>query len=381
MYTLINGRRPPTSAAIVLLATVLVGCGGSAGTEAAGADDAGPTSAKTEAAAASTATPTSTDSDPSSGPDEDALTYQVPPNGGGFSTEPLDQPDPLPSLLWPGQEDVCEWLTPELAQDAGGTGEYVPTTSGCQLILGGGERAQVGLIGPYSFVTEPTHFMRPVTIAGLEARERALSSEGEKDCTVQVNTRSVTAFHVSVWNEQGGDSGSRKQRCRAARTAAEALAKRFVPLAGGEPWAKLAQQPGPNAGEGEDPCYIVQGSAAVYGGLDPESGTAGTDPLGATCSYTSAGDQSMTVLVTDGPDQGLAELPPQLPGAEMSDRRLGTLPARQEEAGEKCALSVEFVPGRVFTITYEIGVLDASCRFAEVVAASAVSALINRSTG
>lgn len=139
--------------------------------------------------------------------------------------------------------------------------------------------------------------------------------------------------------------------------------------------------PRPDAGEGEKACTIVDRSAAVYGNLDAESGTAGTDPLGSTCSYSSEGGHSMKVLVTDGPEQGLADLPLQLPDAEVSDRTLGTLPARQEEAGEVCALSVEFVPGRVFTVTYEIGVLDVACRFAEVVAGSAVSSLINRSTG
>lgn len=56
------------------------------------------------------------------------------------------------------------------------------------------------------------------------------------------------------------------------------------------------------------------------------------------------------------------------------------LPARQEDARTTCALSVEFLPGRILSITYEVNVLGMACLNAEVVAANVRTTLIDAST-
>lgn len=69
-----------------------------------------------------------------------------------------------------------------------------------------------------------------------------------------------------------------------------------------------------------------------------------------------------------------------VPDTEVSDRRLGELPARLEDAGTTCALSVEFVPGRLFSVSYQLEALGITCKYAEVVAANVLTKLIDSST-
>jgi hypothetical protein len=252
--------------------------------------------------------------------------------------------------------------------------------SGCNLLMGGNELVHIGFVGPFHWVTDGARFSRPVTISGLQARERAFSTEGKGECTVEVNTRSPVAISFSAWNPKDRNGGSAVKRCRVARGVAEVVVRRFVPLAGGTPWSRTPQRPGASAGEGKHACEIVGKTSAVYGGMDPENAIRGTDPLGTTCVYKDK-SSTLAVLVAAGPDATLSKVGPRLAGAAVSDRRLGELPARLEDGGTACALSVEFVPGRTFTVTYQLGILGMACKYAEVVAADALSSLINASTG
>lgn len=99
---------------------------------------------------------------PASAPPSTPLpSYQPFPDGSGFSTEPMDQPYPLPDQFWPGQRDVCEWVTPDLAEQVGGTGETGVSASGCNILMGGNELVQTGIIGPYGWVTDSTRSADP----------------------------------------------------------------------------------------------------------------------------------------------------------------------------------------------------------------------------
>ncbi len=301
-----------------------------------------------------------------------------PPDGSGFSSAPLDQPYPVPSFFWPGLRDVCEWITPELARRAGGTGEIRPQRAGCDILRGGNELVQVSSVGPYDWVRDPADFMRPVTIAGLQAREYAFT--GQDECSLEVNTRAPIGLSLVAWNPAERDGGDVAQRCRVVRRVAEVLVRRYVPAAGGTPWARTPQRPAPDAGAGRVACELLGQSAAAYGGTDVRATATGTEPLGTTCTYE-AEDAKLVGLVTDGPGAGLDDVGPRLPDAEVTERRLGVLPARIEDAGTDCAMSVEFAPGRLFTITYHVdGVLGVACPTAEVVAAHVLTRLIDMST-
>lgn len=306
--------------------------------------------------------------------------YEPPADGSGFATQPMDQPYPLPSSFWRGRQDMCDGITAEVARAAGGTGEISSVASGCYIFLGGAELIQVAEGGPYSWVTDPTHFVRPVTIAGLEARERAFTGQGVGECSVVVNTRAPISLMFGAFNAEDPNSGDREQRCAAARKAAEAVVTRYVPLAGGTPWEPTPQQPPAHASEGMTACEIIGDSAAVYGHTSPKSKKAGTDPLGTTCTYTSS-STSLDAFVTDGTVAGLADIETRVEGAAVTDRRLGELPARVEDAGTTCAVLVEFVPQRVFGVTYHVDVPGAACKFAEVVAAVVLTKLVDQSEG
>lgn len=302
------------------------------------------------------------------------------PDGSGFSSAPLDQPYPVPSYFWPGLRDLCEWITPELARQAGGTGEIRPQEAGCNVVHAGNELVQVTSVGPYDWVMDPARFMRPVTIAGLQAREYAFTGQGKGECSLQVNTRAPIALNLVAWNPTDRDGGSREQRCQVVRRVAEVLVRQYVPAAGGTPWGRTPQRPAPDVGAGMVACELVGQSAAVAGSTDPRRAATGTDPLGTTCTYEGDGTK-LVGLVTDGPDAGLADVEPRLPDAKVTERRLGELPARLEEAGTDCAMSVEFAEGRIFTITYHVdGVLGLACPTAEVIAAGVLTRLIDIST-
>lgn len=324
----------------------------------------------------------STTSLPTSRPSSSSLpSMPVLPDGSGFSSAPLDQPYPVPDFFWPGLRDVCEWITPEMARQAGGTGEVRPQEAGCNVVRGGNELVQVSSVGPYDWVMDPARFMRPVTIAGLQAREYAFIGQGQGECSLLVNTRAPVAIQFAAWNPTDRDGGSFEERCRVVRRVAEVLVRRYVPAAGGTPWHRTPQRPAADVGVDMVACELVDQSAAVEGSTDPRRAATGTDPLGTTCTYE-GNDTKLVGLVTDGPDTGLSDVEPRLPDATVTERRLGELPARMEEAGTDCAISVEFAQRRIFTITYHVeGVLGLACPTAEVVAANVLTKLIDMSTG
>lgn len=247
--------------------------------------------------------------------------------------------------------------------------------------MGGNEVVQVAAGGPYGWVTDPYRFMRPVTVAGLEGREYAFAGQGKGECSLHVNTGSPESLILVAWDPKNRDGGSAEARCQVVRRVGEVLVRAYVPAAGGKPWSRTPQRPAADVGAGKVACELVTESAAVYGKTDPRLAATGTDPLGTTCTYEGV-SHKFVALVTDGPDTGLADVDPRVPDAEVTDRRLGVLPARQEDAGLTCALSVEFAPGRLLSVTFEhTGALGVACKNAEVVAAAVVTDLINASTG
>lgn len=306
--------------------------------------------------------------------------YEPPADGSGFATQPMDQAFPLPSWFWSGRQDICDGITAEVVVQAGGV-TRAPNAAGCNIKFGGGtEVVQVSLVGPYMWLTDPAQFVRPVTIAGLEGRERALSGQGAGECTVEVNTRSPLSLMAVAWNPADPNGGDRELRCAKARKVVEAIVTRYVPAAGGTPWPATPQVPPADASAGMTACEIVDDSAAVYGATSPKSAQPGTEPLGTTCTYSSTSTE-LEGFVTDGTSTGLDDIEPRVPNAEVTNRTLATLPARQENAGSTCALLVEFTPGRVFGITYNVDVDGAACKFAEVVAATVLSDLVDQTPG
>lgn len=203
----------------------------------------------------------------------------MPTDGTGFSTTPFDQPAPAPDLFWPKLTSTCQWLTPEIAKAAGGTGKLVPTEAGCDAHLPGTtDVVQIAAAGPYDYLNDTVRFSRPITIAGLQARERSFKEQGKGECAVDADTRSYTTLTLVVWNAVKPDSGDATKRCAVGRRFMEVIVKKFVPLAGGTPWSRTLQKPGPNAGADKTACDIAGEGVAAYGSMDTTSGFRETNP-------------------------------------------------------------------------------------------------------
>lgn len=303
--------------------------------------------------------------------------YRAPKDGSGFSTKLIDQPIPLPSSRWKGWKNQCEWATPELLKAIHATGPTTEAYPGCGIPLGD-NTLQFSQLSPYTELGEAMKYLKSVKVAGLEAREYTFNSMGDTECGVEVNTRSFYSWRLYVFRNNHVDTGDREKRCATARNVAATIAKKYVPLAGGKPWPG-PQRPIEAPLSGKSACDITGVNVALYGEIsaDPKPGSGA---LGSTCTFADR-YSTATVLLTNGSDLGLRQVPPQVADARTYGRKLGTLPAREESRGDSCALAVELVPGQLLHVTYHLPAErdGYACKYAEVMATVTVGSLIEQS--
>lgn len=324
-------------------------------------------------------------------------------DGSGWSTQPLDQPRPMPSpdYNWFTYDTAnCAWTTPELLTALGKTGGdlrtgpifctfYIDQEFDQDAPKDYHEQLQIQFDGPYSDHTDTLDvaFMRSITVAGLEAREYDLKANQAKypgSCTVEVNTRSLGGITVMGGTSRAEHQGTDPRlMCERVRKAATVLARTFVPLAGGTPWEQTRQQPQPGemAATGADACLVTARDAPAESVLAFE-GRKGQDGAATTCTYTDgSGVKVMVWLSTDVPDDWQTQVP-RLDEREITAAtKLGTLPAYQQltPSGETCAESVRYAEGEVLHVTYENRQRTPAelCRVAELIAGSAVNKMID----
>jgi hypothetical protein len=319
-----------------------------------------------------------------------------PKDGSGWSTQPMDQPRPMPSpnYDWFQYELAnCAWTTPELLATLGKTGGdlttgpvfcafYIDKNFSEDTQQDDHEQMQIEFDGPYTnhFDTIDIAFMHSITIAGLEAREYDLQASQDKypgSCTVEVNTRSTGGMLVIGSASASAPRGTDPEpMCRRVRGAATVLAKTFVPLAGGTPWRNTPQQPKSTAITDADACAVTANQATAEIVLATE-GHKGTDGEATTCIYSN-GRRKVTVwLATDMPAEWHAKVP-RLDVEELTENTtLGTLPAYRQvtPSGNKCAEAVQVSEGQVLHVVYENRRLKTEelCRVAELIAGSSVN--------
>lgn len=311
---------------------------------------------------------------------------QGPEDGSGWSTQPMDQPRPMPSpnYDWYQHElQNCAWTTPDLLTAMGWTGGELATGPVfCAFSIGPGEQLQIHFDGPYNDWTTQSDvaFMRHIEIAGLEAREYDLGANQTAypgSCTVEVNTRSTGGITVlggaAETNPIGTDPAP---MCQHARDAATLLAKTFTPLAGGTPWSNTPQHPAPTAIDGTNACVVTYGHATAETLLATE-GKDGNDGDATTCTYANGGIK-ITVWLSAGVSNDWQAAVPSLGKDELTETtQLGTMPAyRQFAPSDKiCGEAVRYVEGQVLHVAYENRDYDgdALCRVAELIVGSAVN--------
>lgn len=103
--------------------------------------------------------------------------------------------------------------------------------------------------------------------------------------------------------------------------------------------------------DGKNACDLVtQQMATTVGGTYAYGES--RNNWGSVCSYNSPG-VFLFVLLTDGPDQGIAQLPTsETQEGEITSRQLGPFPTRQARYAAECSLDVEVAPGRVLRVSY-----------------------------
>lgn len=310
--------------------------------------------------------------------------YTPPSDGSGWSTQPLDQPEPVPDLF--SASDPCAWvptILPQLKAQVQATGKLDEGGDGCHVYLPHGDIVQIFTMGPYIALTDEASQEKPITIAGLEAREFTLAGADTGSCAVDINSRSFDMTEVDTWNPNKSlDATDRATRCHESETVAQIIAHRFVPLAGGTP-ASTLQQPTPAVFASQTACQLVQTGDAGYTDIEDQHPTKATTSQGSTCRYTD-GSNSVTVLVTNSPTT-LDSLH-QLPGSVITERKLGPMTARTEQTPMACAEEIALPTGQAMVITYQASpkysyLAPAACYEAQAVGASAMAYLTDKSAG
>jgi hypothetical protein len=121
--------------------------------------------------------------------------------------------------------------------------------------------------------------------------------------------------------------------------------------AGGEIGSGLTTaKPRPTSIEGQQACTMVDEDVVAKVGFHDIPPQPARNNWGSLCTYQHE-DVRISALLTDGPNQGLAELRPH-PQAKVTTTAVGAFPARLETIGGSCEVIVELVPGRALRIDY-----------------------------
>ena len=306
-----------------------------------------------------------------------------------FSKLPVDQPSPIPSSAQTNtMEHYCDIVTSEIANSLGASGEPIPIKGlivACDIPLSGGALIQISSIGPYGHLSEhdKPHFAQPVTIAGLEGRIYNVNAPLSGECTLKLNTRSVTVPIINVrWNIANDieRATKRAQSCEIAQKAGEVFAKTYVPLAGGAVYQKTLQSPDPRFIE-DYPCKLANDAAAIYGGVynfqNLRNNSRQEQP--SECVYEYGNNKAIVTLERSG--RSIADLAGSLKNLKPVERLLGTLQALEIRRETTCTIAVELSPGILFSIAYTAKEGDnEACARSQTMQASSIRGLIDASS-
>ncbi len=277
--------------------------------------------------------------------------YSPPADGDGYGL-PIDQPLPLPPTS--STSDECPWMDEALPLLAQLNIRYANgTMSGCQMGAGdtSHEIIQVRLNAPYMPLNQATAMLEPVEIAGLRGRMFLLEPvEDPTFCTVTLDIRAYAAFTVDAYDHRdfAPSAPDNRANCELAKAAAEILVERYVPLAGGTPWAGTPQRPTTERLRAVEPCEFVINP--IFSPVIEDNPKTREESWGTSCVYADD-NGTLTELLTNGTG-GLDDLPRQLADGQSTDGIFGDYPARIEQAENACSIAIETDDGQALGVSY-----------------------------
>lgn len=235
------------------------------------------------------------------------------------------------------------------------------------------EIIQVRLNAPYRPIAQATEMHEPVEIAGLPGRVFLLSPvEDPTFCTVELDIRAYSSFIVDAYDHRdfAPSAPDNSANCELAKKAAEILAKRYVPMAGGTPWKGTPQRPTEEQLRAVPPCEFVQNP--IFSPVIEDNPKTRQESWGTSCVYADD-NGTLTELLTDGTG-GLDDLPRQFDGGIVTDGTFGDYPARVEQAENSCSIAVETDDGQAAGVTYiHNSATEEACPISGVNLAEAIS--------
>ncbi len=188
-------------------------------------------------------------------------------------------------------------------------------------------------------------------------------------------SRAYSDLTVDAFNHENFPGSDNRANCELAAKAADILARRYVPLAGGKPFAGTAQRPDETVLAGLKPCEFV--TNPIYTPVIEDNPRTDTTDYGTSCTYQD--DHGiLRELISTGAG-GLDGFPHQLQGGQVTARTFGAdYPARQERTDRECILAIETGDGQVFAVDYtHPEPTDQACRIAGVQLASSIAGLLS----
>jgi hypothetical protein len=312
----------------------------------------------------------------------------------------LDQPAAVPGYQWQGwnryRDGRCAWIPTSLLTDLSPVGTPRPTSTSCIVSLSDGTTIRITWGPPQTpaqWTDEGGHDTtrntsderrnaRVTTIAGLEAhatRPIFLFLFFPGLCRLDLNTRSTTGLSILAWHPIARDD-----RCHTAETAATLIAHALIPTAGGTPWNDTPQQPTVASLAGRGPCELLSTSITRLNDLDDLDSDrifiSDSDHNDAECELTQAGVQVRAWLTSTNSGTTNARDNPAAPKADGHPRQLGSLRAFEKGSSKRCVVEAELLPDYALGVSYETASgASTACSLAELVAATAVQTLLERS--
>jgi hypothetical protein len=292
---------------------------------------------------------------------------------------PITEPAPVPGYAWRGwsrfRQGHCAWLPSDLLAQLEPVSKPRSENLTCAISLAYGVQLRIKWGWPGSKVFwSPFSTRTHTALAGLPARVSKLGLTLPSACQVSIRTQALAGLSVLAWRPT--DAGRPPNpRCNEAVTAASLVARRFITSAGGAPWRLTPQTPDPAAFAGASACDLIAKGAATFD-VDTKGSTRELTDHHDICSYRDHGTK-ITMEIINRRERDQAGSVPRAAAAASERRFADVLPARVERTPDRCAVVVTIKPHRTLRATYESAKHTEPCVAAELLAAQAVTALLN----
>lgn len=304
--------------------------------------------------------------------------------GDGWDSFPAVDPTPAPPIDWLGWDSQarghCAWLPEGLLDPLRPVAAPTSHDTQCRADLASGTALLITWTWPGAKVlSTPFSVRHSVRIAGLTSRRDEpilLRTVMLGVCQIVVRTHALTNLAVLAWQPVStvGSASPTQLRispCDDATLAAELITRRLVTAAGGAPWRGTPRTPSADAITATAACELLEPSTGTFD-VDRIGSTALRAPGHDSCSY----DRDGMVITAELLTGAIADAPSG--SAHVVYREFAGLAARQDLRDDRCALTVQIAPTQVLRTSYRSATRTQACVAADLLAAHALTILLNR---